>query len=62
MRLIDADKLPHYNGYSYSALETAHAVESAPTVDAVPMELCRSCVYREIAWAKGGKDADDTPT
>lgn len=37
MKLIDADKLPHYNGYSYSALEIAHEVENAPAVDAVPV-------------------------
>ena len=43
MRIIDADKLPRYNGYSYSALEIAHAVESAPTVDAVPVVRCKDC-------------------
>ena len=38
-RMIDADALPKYNGYSYSAIEVARAVEHAPTVDAVPVKF-----------------------
>lgn len=37
MRLIDADKLPKYNGCALSANEVAMAVENAPTVDAEPV-------------------------
>ena len=36
MRLIDAEKLPHYDGTALSAVAVARAVEDAPTVDAVP--------------------------
>lgn len=43
MRLIDADKLPKYTGYAFSASEVAMAVENAPTVDAVPVVQCEDC-------------------
>lgn len=33
MRLIDADKLPKYDGYALSADAVAQAVENAPTVE-----------------------------
>ena len=45
MRLIDADKLPKYNGYALSASEVAMAVENAPTVDAMPVVRCKECKY-----------------
>lgn len=50
MRLIDADELPHYNGYSYSALEIAHAVEKAPTVDAEPVKHGRWVKKKNPQW------------
>lgn len=46
-RLIDADKLPKYTGYALSASDVAIAVENAPTVDAVPVVLCRDCRHRD---------------
>lgn len=36
MRLIDADKLPKYDGYALSADAVAQAVENAPTIEAEP--------------------------
>lgn len=33
MRLIDKDKLPHYNGTALSAVEVARAVDDAPTIE-----------------------------
>lgn len=65
MRLIDADKLPHYNGYSYSALEIAHAVEKAPTVNISCVEWHEVCTRpltdEECAYYKdiGIEDAED---
>lgn len=47
MRLIDADKLPKYTGYALSASDVAIAVESAPTVDAVPVVRCAECRHRD---------------
>lgn len=44
MRLIDADKLPKYDGYVLSAAEIAKAVDNAPTVDAVEVIRCKDCV------------------
>ena len=45
MRLIDADALPKYTGYALSADEVATAVDTAPTIDAVPVVRCKDCVY-----------------
>ena len=36
MRLIDADKLPKYDGMALSALEVARAADNAPTIEAEP--------------------------
>lgn len=41
-RLVDADKLPHYDGTALSAVAVARAVEDAPSVDAVPLEDYKS--------------------
>lgn len=49
-RLIDANKLPHYDGTVLSAVAVARAVEDAPTVDAEPV--------RHGHWIKS-EDADD---
>jgi len=38
MKLIDTDKLPHYDGTALSAVAVARAVENAPTIDAVPVK------------------------
>ena len=45
MRLIDADALPKYTGYALSADEVATAVDTAPTIDAVPVVRCKDCIY-----------------
>lgn len=55
MRLIDADKLPKYDGYALSATEVAQAVENAPTVDAVPVVRCKDCKYGEPNGQHGCK-------
>ena len=43
MRLIDADALPKYTGYALSADEVATAVDTAPTIDAIPVVRCKDC-------------------
>lgn len=54
MRLIDADALPKYTGYALSADEVARAVETAPTIEAIPLEWIEKqkagCVYGSISW------------
>lgn len=54
MRLIDADKLPKYTGYALSADEVAKAVETAPTIEAIPVEWVQKrmseCVSYSIVW------------
>lgn len=50
MRLIDADALPRFTGYALDATEVALAVETAPTIDAVPvseLEKLRDYLYSE---------------
>ena len=52
MRLIDADALPKYTGYALSADEVATAVDTAPTIDAVPVVRCKDCEWRN--WETNG--------
>ena len=52
MRLIDADALHKYvedkfkDNVPYEWAWVLTAVDSAPTIDAVPVVRCRDCVYR----------------
>lgn len=45
MRLIDADKLNARLSRDATPYYTAPDIETAPTVDAVPVVRCRDCKY-----------------
>ena len=52
MRLIDADKLPHYDGTALSAVAVARAVENATTIDAESLIT----QHEDIGYERGYRD------
>lgn len=54
MRLIDADALNARLSRDATPYYTACDIDSAPTIDAVPVVRCKDCMY----WDKGENDAE----
>ena len=52
MKLIDADKLPHYDGTALSAAAVASAVENAPTIDVESLIT----QHEDIGYERGYRD------
>ncbi len=55
MRLIDADKLERHEADTYGAVEDvvyAEDIDSAPTIDAVPVVRCFQCKHyaKSMMW------------
>ena len=52
MKIIDADKLPHYDGTALSAVAVARAVENASTIDAESLIT----QHEDIGYERGYRD------
>ena len=47
MRLIDADKLNLLLGVSDRDIYAKYMLDKMPTIDAVPVVICKHCKYHE---------------